>query len=392
MKSIIKLLQLLVLTTSLALFAGGCANDTDEHAAQSGSDDHGEEHDDDNDHEGEGDVLHLDEIDRQSSGVKIERVSRRALGETITLPGEVVPNAYRSTQVSPRVAAQVVKRHAHLGDTVKTGQALVTLSSVEMAEAQGQMLVASREWQRVKDLGREVVSDRRYTEAEVTQEQALSRVLAFGMSKSQAKTLLKSGDPTKSTGEFQLISPQAGTVVSDEFIVGELIQPGYAIFEITDESLPWVEARVPFTDVAEISIGQTARVRLKNGNSMDGTVTQVNHRGDEITRTQTVRIEVPNPDDTLHSGQFVDVSVLLDVADSAIAVPMDAVTIIRGKNSVFIKEGGELHLQEVVTGRQADGWIEIREGLATGDEIATAGVFYLKSLILKSEMGEGHAH
>jgi cobalt-zinc-cadmium efflux system membrane fusion protein len=51
-----------------------------------------------------------------------------------------------------------------------------------------------------------------------------------------------------------------------------------------------------------------------------------------------------------------------------------------------------LHLQEVVTGRKADGWIEIREGLSAGDEIATAGIFHLKSLILKSEMGEGHAH
>ena len=53
--------------------------------------------------------------------------------------------------MSPRVAAQVIARHVKLGENVKKGQALVTLSSVDMAKAQGELLIASAEWKRVKD-------------------------------------------------------------------------------------------------------------------------------------------------------------------------------------------------------------------------------------------------
>jgi len=62
-------------------------------------------------------------------------------------------NEYKTTSVTPRVSSQVVKRHVKLGDVITIGQPLVTLSSVEMATAQGNLLVTSREWQRVKKTG-----------------------------------------------------------------------------------------------------------------------------------------------------------------------------------------------------------------------------------------------
>ena len=58
------------------------------------------------------------------------------------VPGEVVINAYRSARVTTRITAQVVARHVTLGNHVEPGQPLVTLSSVEMAEAQGMLIVA----------------------------------------------------------------------------------------------------------------------------------------------------------------------------------------------------------------------------------------------------------
>src|SRR5690606_17919470 len=88
--------------------------------------------------------------ERREAGITVDPVTRRALDETIRIPAEIVINAYQSARVTPRITAQVTARHVRLGDQVRLGQPLVTLSSVEMAEAQGQLVVADREWQRVR--------------------------------------------------------------------------------------------------------------------------------------------------------------------------------------------------------------------------------------------------
>jgi cobalt-zinc-cadmium efflux system membrane fusion protein len=131
----------------------------------------------------EGEVsLVLDSAERQAAGIRIGTVQRKEVFQRQRVPGEVVPNAYKSAKVAPRITAQVVRRKVRLGEHVEKGQALVTVSSVEMADAQGELLVADQEWQRVKSLGKEVVSGSRYTEAQVNRQRAMAKVVAFGMS------------------------------------------------------------------------------------------------------------------------------------------------------------------------------------------------------------------
>ncbi|HHH35888.1 MAG TPA: efflux RND transporter periplasmic adaptor subunit, partial [Gammaproteobacteria bacterium] len=167
-----------------------------------------------------------------AAGIEVGEVRRAPVAGLINAPGEVMLNAYRTSKVTPRIAAQVSHRHARLGERVQAGQVLVTLSSVAMAEAQGDLLVADREWRRVKKLGRDVVSERRYVAAQVARQQAYARVRAYGMSEAQIQALLRQGDVSQATGDFKLAAPQAGTVIQDDFIVGEFVEPGRVLFEI----------------------------------------------------------------------------------------------------------------------------------------------------------------
>jgi cobalt-zinc-cadmium efflux system membrane fusion protein len=306
---------------------------------------------------------------------------------------EVVINAYRSARVTPRITAQVAARHVKLGDEVTAGQRLVTLSSVEMAEAQGALIVADREWQRVKSLGQGTVSARRYTEAQVAQQQSRAKVLAYGMTDAQAASLAKSGDGSNATGAFDLLAPRAGTVLRDDFIVGELIEPGRVLFDISDESIMWVEAQTVSNGLADIDDGAAARVSLDGITWFDGTVIQRHHRLDETTRTQGLRIEVDNADDRLHPGQFVEAEIVTGTQAPVLAVPGAAVTLVNGAPTVFkLEDGHQFHPEAVEVGPTVGDWTVIRGGLANGDEIAVNGVFHLKSLALKSSIGEGHAH
>lgn len=359
-------------------------------------DSHGDEHDDEGDehshsHEEEATDVELNDSQRRLAGIETLSIIEKPVGEAITAPGEVILNAYRTAKVTPRISAQVVSRHVRLGDLVKEGQPLVTLSSVEMAEAQGELLEANIEWRRVKKLGRKVVSEKRFITAEVAHQQAVARVMAFGMTNAQIETLLKKADVSKATGEFKLLSSQDGTVISDAFVTGEIIEPGHVLFEISDESLLWVEARLTPEDANQINIGAPAKIKT-SGIWMEGKVTQARHTLDETTRTLSLHLEVPNPDDSLHPGQFVTAVIEGKDKKTGIAIPLAAV--LRGADGdwqVFVETApGRFEPKEIEVLRTIGDQIVI-EGIAEGTTIVSKGAFFVQSEIAKGGF-EVHNH
>ncbi|MFQ5644101.1 MAG: efflux RND transporter periplasmic adaptor subunit [Thiogranum sp.] len=334
--------------------------------------------------------LEMTAAKRQAQGIRTAIVAPHVLAGIIMAPGEVRINTYASSQVTPRISAQVVARHARLGDEVTKDQPLVTLSSVAMAEAQGALVEADREWNRVRKLGRKVVSEKRYVAAQVARQRAYATVRAYGMTGVQIKRLLAEGDAARATGGFDLPSPQAGTIIHDDFVVGELIEPGKVLFEISDESVLWVEAMLNPEDAARIVIGAPARVSVDGVQWLDGKVIQRHHRLDETTRTRSIRIEVDNSTDRLHPGQFVQAAVQSSTAAAVMAVPREAIVLFQGSPSVFRVEGDALNPQPIETGVTRVGYTEVKAGLTDGDEVVVQGAFLIKSLLLKSQIGDEH--
>lgn len=71
------------------------------------------------------------------AGIEVQPVRYAALQSQLSLTGTVEPNLSGVVRVTPRVAGKVISLTANVGDTVRAGQALATLSSTELAEAQG---------------------------------------------------------------------------------------------------------------------------------------------------------------------------------------------------------------------------------------------------------------
>ncbi len=352
---------------------------------EKGHDDHGGGHDEGGDGHGEAaSDAELSDAQRSMAGIETMAVKRQALGDAITAPGEAILNAYRTTKVTPRTPAQVMKRHAHLGDQVKKGQRLVTLSSVEMAEAQGVLMGANVELRRVKKLGRKVVSEKRFVAAQIAYQQAYAKVSAYGMTKRQIESLMKTGDASRATGEFHLLSFQTGTVISDDFVVGELIEPGHVLMTISDESLLWVEARLTPEDAARIALGSPARVQVGK-HWLSGKVAQARHTLDESTRTLAVHIEVENRNDELHPGQFVTAVIEGREKLQGIVVPLAAV--LRGADGdwqVMVEVApGRFEPKEVDVLRTVGDQMLI-DGIAEGTTIVSKGAFFVQSEIAKS--------
>lgn len=77
-----------------------------------------------------------------------------AAGESwdqITATGRVGPNVNKVVKVGPRIGGKIVRVYADIGDTVRAGQTLATLSSVELAEARAAYRQAAAKVKSAKD-------------------------------------------------------------------------------------------------------------------------------------------------------------------------------------------------------------------------------------------------
>lgn len=336
--------------------------------------------------------VHLTASQLDAAGIRVEALTPSPVPEEIEAPGEVRLNLYATSQVTPRISAQVVARHARMGEQVKKGQPLVTLSSAQMAEAQGNLIIAARDWQRSRKLSSEMLSEQRRLESRVAYQQAFARLLAFGMTREQIEKLARTGDVTRADGTFSLLSPQDGTVIHDDFVVGQMVEPGDLLFEITDESTIWVEAHVNPERIGQVRIGAAASVGTGK-QWYPARVIQVHHALDETTRTMGVRLEVPNPGDRLHPGQFVTARIVVgQSSEPALMLPVEAVMRSPdGDWQVFVeREPGEFEPVEVEVARRLPGRVVI-EGLAPGTRVVTRGAFFVQSELAKSGF-EVHNH
>ena len=203
--------------------------------------------------------LRLDAATLTQMGVEVQPIGSGSISEELRAPGEVIDSAYGTTLVTPRVVSLVVRRHAKLGDEVGRGAPLVTLSSVDVANAQADLRIAEQEARRVSALGREAVSGRRISEAQVAVDRARAVARAYG---------LPGTAPGGANGEFTLTAPHAGRITEDEFVVGERIEPGKALFRLVDESTVWIDAKLPAGSVSRIAPGSDATV-VFNGQRLD---------------------------------------------------------------------------------------------------------------------------
>lgn len=351
---------------------------------------HSEASEDKGGHEGHGEhgeessEVDLSPESLKEAGILVEPLTMQNLEGEIKAPGEVHLNSYLSSKVTPRIGAQVIARHAKLGDRVEKGQPLVTLSSVEMAEAVGELLVAHKEWERVRQLGSAAVSAKRYSEAQVADEQALAKVMAYGMTEVQVQKLHDKGI-TGNPGEFQLLAMQGGMIVSDDFIEGELIEPGRVLFDIVNESVLWVESRLSPESSKNVDVGASARIHVPGNGWLQGKVVQKHHLLDEETRTIGVRIEVDNEEDRLHPGMYVDTGIQTGEEQKYLAVPTASVLRSPDGDWVVFVEGkpGQFKPQEVQVLRTIEDYTVI-DGLPEGTRVVTEGAFFVQSELAKS--------
>jgi membrane fusion protein, copper/silver efflux system len=91
-----------------------------------------------------------------------------------------------------------------------------------------------------------------------------------------------------------------------------------------------------------------------------------------------VRIEMPNAEGALLPDMYADVEVATGSEAPVVAVP-DSALIDTGTRQVVILDKGEGRFEprEVKAGARGEGFVEIREGVAEGDQVVVAANFLI---------------
>ncbi|MDH5730384.1 MAG: efflux RND transporter periplasmic adaptor subunit [Gammaproteobacteria bacterium] len=326
----------------------------------------------------------LSETQVSMANIRLLQLKEESIKEKLLVPGEVIVNAHRTSSIVSRVNAQLLKQHAQLGEQVQAQQVLLTLSSLEMAAAQADLLSANIELQQVTELGSAIVSNKRYSQASINYQRALSKVVAFGMHSREIEQLLKNNTASLANGEFQLVAAQNGIVITMDFIIGQMVSPGHEMIRITDESKLWVEARLPSSHRSFLNIGAATEVTIRQEKYL-GSIVQIQHQLDAITRTQPIIAEIDNSAHRLHPGQFVNVSIETERSLSGIIVPIEAVLRnSQGRWQVYVKDSnGRFAAKEVDLIKQIGQQVLI-SGVAPNQHIAAEGAFFIQSELAKS--------
>ncbi len=386
-----------------------------EEAAEAGHDEH---------EEGEEGVVHIPLEAQQSSGLQTQPAAVRAVETSLRVTGTVEPDQTRVAHIRPLARGVVEEVFVQLGDRVKKGDPLISYDNIELGLAVGEYLSAradlrssqttaevkqtilarSREMLEVGAIARTVhdIRDAEYRDAQAQVDSARARVAKFeeqlhrfGLSDEDLKDLSDDNHPGyhRTSSHSMLRAPTAGIVTAYDVSPGETVDPSSALLTVTDISSVWVLADVYEQNLSAVRKGKQVAIRVVAypDEVFRGRITYISDVVERETRTARVRCVVSNPRVRLKLDMFTTVEIPTGETVEVLAAPAEAIQRIDGQSVVFVRRTEtEFEQRAVTTGLQADGWIEIQQGLEPGDAVITQGSFYAKTAALRDQIGDEH--
>jgi len=182
-------------------------------------------------------------------------------------------------------------------------------------------------------------------------ESARSRLRLLGMSEEQIAALEKSQQP-----ETNLYLPGEGEAV-------------------------WAYISVYEYEIALIKAGDAVEIEAVAypGEKFTGRIASLYPVLDPATRTNQVRVVVPNPDNKLKPGMFANASIKVALG-AKLAAPESAILDTGLRKIVYlVKADNVFESREVNLGQRAGDYYEVLSGLKAGDVVVTSGNFLVDS-------------
>ncbi|MBI4004424.1 MAG: efflux RND transporter periplasmic adaptor subunit, partial [Candidatus Omnitrophica bacterium] len=161
----------------------------------------------------------------------------------------------------------------------------------------------------------------------------------------------------------------------------------------------WLYAPIYEYELPLVKTGQTITIDIPAipGKTLEGTIRAIDPVLDPATRSARVRAVLTDPENILKPEMYVNASIAV-TAGEVLAISEAAVFNTGTKQIAFIDKGqGLFEPRNVVVGVKADGYYEVKSGVAEGELVVTSGNFLIDSesrlkAALEGIAQPGHQH
>ena len=306
-------------------------------------------------------------------------------------PAHVAVDPSRTSRLGAPLSGRVVQVFVELGESVREGQSLFTVSSGDVADLQ-----ATREKSRLDqalatknlDRIRATVDLRALAQKELVsaEQQERQAELAFRLADSKLASLRIS---TKDDHEYIVTSPRNGVVVEKNISRDQQVDAtGGALVSVADLSSVWVVADLFESQTLDVRPGAVARVTTPSAPdlALEGRVEQVSAVADPERHTIPIRIRLANSSGHLRPNVFARVRFRLASSGAELVVGSSAIVSDGEKQYVYVEEGtGHFVRRPVIVGATHENHTAILSGLKQGQRVVEEGAILLDNQLSVNE-------
>ncbi len=259
----------------------------------------------------------------------------------------------RLAELGVQQARQALQLAESRRDQVSVAQRDVNAAEAALSNAQQQLAMARAQRQQVALQQEEA----RAAAASVGQAQAAERYARTGLTKLYVR------------------APFAGQVAERLAEPGLGAGTGTPLIRLVDLQPMKIKAQVSELQVAQLHVGQTARVTVDAlvGRVFSGRLARMSPAANAGQRVYTVEIEVDNTQELIKPGMFCRATVVLATILDALIVSRDALVENAEKRLVYVVEDGKIVVREVTTGAESDHQVQILSGVREGELLVVSG-------------------
>jgi cobalt-zinc-cadmium efflux system membrane fusion protein len=353
-------------------------------------------------------------------GIQYTEVIQRDYVERVTLTGLVKENQETTFFISALVPGIVTAIKKDIGDTVRKGDVLCVLNSPGLLELKTNYIKAIQDYRLTKEnyeRARKLFDIKAIEQKElISRESAYKTAMAEYFSleaelsticfdKQTLQTIkgavqLDRAEKLRAflTPYYNILSPGPGKVMMRNLRLGEHVETGSAIFEVSDTRDMWVILDVLEKDLPYIEKDKLMQIEtdVYPGESFNGRVLTLMQKVDPELRTLKVRVKVNNSDGRLKPEMYVRGLIEKKLKRKELAVPVKALVKLSGIDGIFVIEEGEFLFKAVQLIETDSAGFAFVNGLQPGELVISSGAFYLKAEYEiqsgKADSGHGHEH